>query len=80
MILRKKEGVPKRVWGAKPSSLGCFRAYISGRRGISALFILNTQNPQFPPVVPLDCQVVLRDYLVLMYLVLWFFTPFLGDF
>ena len=24
-----------------------------------------TQNPRFPPVVPLDCWVVLRDYLIL---------------
>ena len=62
--------------GAKPSSLGCFRAYISGCQGISAPFILNTQIPQFSPVVPLDCWVVLRGYLALIYLVLWFFTPF----
>ena len=38
--------------------------------------ILPTQNPRIPPVVPLDFWVVLRDYLVLIYLVLWFFTLF----
>ena len=82
MILRKKRGVramppPKRGgWGAKPPSLGCFCAYIGGRQGISAPFILPTQNLQFPAVVPLDCWVALRDYLVLLYLVPWFFTLF----
>ena len=40
--------------------------------------ILPTQNSRFPPVavVPLDCWVILRDYLVLIYLVLCFFTLF----
>ena len=33
--------------GVKPPSLGCFCAYIAGC-GISAPFILSTQNPQFP--------------------------------
>ena len=82
MILRKKGGVgdeapkqnvgdeaPKQNVGAggKAPSLGCFCAYIGGCRGISAPFILPTQN---------HCLVVLRDYLILIYLVLWFFTPF----
>ena len=40
---------------------------IGGRRGISAPFILPIQN---------HCWVVLRDYLILIYLVLWFFYPF----
>ena len=43
---------------------------------ISVTLILPTQNPRFPLVVPLDCSVVLRYYLVLIYLVLWFFTLF----
>ena len=47
---------------------------------ISVTLILPTQNPRFPPVVLLDCWVVLREYLVLIYLVLWFFTLFLGGF
>ena len=38
--------------------------------------ILPTQNPRFPLVVALDCWMVLRDYLVLIYLVLWFFIFF----
>ena len=53
-------------------------AYIGGRRAISTRFILPTQNPRFLPVVPLDCWLVLRDYLVLIYLMLWFFLPFFG--
>ena len=72
---------PKRGAGGKASKFRLFFcAYIGGCRGISAPFILPTQNPWFPlwspPVVPLDCWVVLRDYLVLIYLVLWFFTLF----
>ena len=43
---------------------------------ISVTLILPTQNPWFPPVVPLDCWVVLRDYLISIYLVLQFFTLF----
>ena len=43
---------PKRGVGERAPSLGCFCAYIGGRRGISAPFIHPTQNPRFPPVVP----------------------------
>ena len=58
---------PKRgLWGKAPS-LGCFCAYIGGCRGISASFIFPTQN---------HCWVVLGDYLILIYLVLRFFTLF----
>ena len=53
--------------GAKPPSFGCSCAYIGGRRGISVAIILPTQN---------HCWVVLRDYLILIYLVLWFFALF----
>ena len=44
--------LPKGGLGAKPPSLGCFGAYIGGRRGISAPLILPTQDSRFPPVVP----------------------------
>ena len=40
--------------GGFAPSLGYFCAYIGGRRGISALFILPTQKPWFPHVVSLD--------------------------
>ena len=67
--------------GGFAPSLGCFCAYIGGRRGISALFILPTQKPWFPHVVSLDGWVVLRDYFALLclvpcFLVVVVFLPF----
>ena len=58
-------------WDKAPPLLGCFCAYI-----VVVEAILPTQKPRFPPVVHLDCWVVLGDYLILQYLVLWFFTIF----
>ena len=86
---------PKGGLGAKPHSFGNVCGYIAyaphpkpphshrvplGCLVISVTLILPTQNPLCLPVVPLDCWVVLRDYLVLIYLVLWFFTLFWVNF
>ena len=39
-------------WGVKAPNLGCFCTYIAGSQGISAPFILPTQNPWFPTGPP----------------------------
>ena len=81
--------------GEKPCSLGNFCSYMAyvpppktphsqrvplGCVVISVTLILLTQNPRFPPVVPLACSGVIRVFLIILLIlehkIKWFLLIF----